>query len=344
MTDDWREHAKRVEAMTDDWREHAKRGNWQKIVYQSLPVADQVELLEMLRRIVPTRVRGHGVETYKGFIAPNEARSKAEYEAVILAERLESWLQNRARKDAYDSPLDEAIEHAIATLQEHGIKYEGYRETFLYWHPVRGRWLQITGSMATAIKAKVSEMWDHIDDCPETERDMALRRLVVWEAKYPWRMCKSLHTLWQLNAFEPNTPIQHALSIFDWHELFQDALLLARSDNSDHSSEELLMDAVDSVFEIGRHYEALIKKPFEPHALHGHKFPSGTTDKATEAHTEKAQYRADQVLFAARAVLRSGLGRKQNGDINHSKLAEEIALKYSEALNIRIGEGPTTRP
>ncbi len=73
-------------------------------------------------------------------------------------------------------------------------------------------------------------------------------------------------------------------------------------------------------------------------AVHGQKFPAGTTDKATEAHIKVAQERADQVLFAARAVLKSGLGRKKNGNINHTKLAEEILRKYSEALNIRIGK------
>jgi len=247
-------------------------------------------------------------------------------------------LERRKLKAAYDCPLDEAIEFAIATLQEHGIKYEGYRKTFLYWRADRSGWQQIPGSVAAAIRTKVNEMWDRMPDPYDAESDMILRRLIAWETKYPWRTCKSLFEVFQADVFEPNSPIWHALRIFDWHVQFQDALLLARSDDSDHSSEELLMDAVESALEIGRSYEALIKKPFEPHALHGQKFPSGTTDKATEVHKEKAQYRADQVLFAARAVLRSGLGRKQNGDINRSKLAEEIALKYSEALNIRIGE------
>ncbi len=265
-----------------DWREHAKRGDWKNISWILLPVADRVELFEMLRRIVPRRVRGDGVETYEGFIALDESRSKAEFEAVFLAGHLERWLQNRAGEDAYDSPLDEAIEYAIATLQEHGIKYEGYRETFLYWHHVRRCWLQITGSMATAIKAKVSEMWDHIDDCPETERDMALRRLVAWKTMYPWRECKSLHTLWQLNVFEPNTPIWHALSIFDWYGPHQEAVDLIGSDDGDYPVEDRMSFAVESAFEIGRHYEALVKKPFEPHAIRGMKTVEAA-DKGAEA-------------------------------------------------------------
>ncbi len=324
--------------MTDDWREHARRGEWTRIPALLLSEDDLAELNEMLRRIVPTRKRGHGVETFEGFIRPEEANSEAEYEASLFAEYLTRDLQRRKRKAAYDCPLDEAVDFAIATLQEHGIKYEGYRETFLYWRTDRSGWLQIPGSMAAAIRAKISEMWDRLTDLPMAERDTAIRRLMAWQTMYPWRTCKSLFEVFQINAFETHTPMWHALSIFDWYEQFRDADDLIRSDDGDHSIEQLLKDAVESAFEIGLNFEALVKKPYEPHALHGQQFPSGTTDKATEEHMKRAQHRADQVLFAARAVLQSGLGRKQNGDINHSKLAEEIALKYSKALNIRITE------
>jgi len=269
---------------------------------------------------------------------PEEANSEAEYEAALFAQYLTRDLQRRKQKAAYDCPLDEAIEFAIATLQEHGIKYEGYRGTFLYWRADRSGWVQIPGRVAAAIRAKVSEMFDRMPDPYDAESDMILRRLIAWQTKYPWRANKSLFEVFQADVFETNTPIWHALSIFDWYELHQEAVDLTGSDDGDSPVEDRMSYAVESAFEIGRHYEALRKKPFEPHALHGQKFPSGTTDKATEVHKEKAQHRADQVLFAARAVLQSGLGRKQNGNINSSKLAEEIALKYSEALNIRIGE------
>ncbi len=96
--------------MTDDWREHAKRGDWEKIALYRLSDAEQVELMEMLRAIVPTRERGHGVETFEGFIRPEEANTEAEYEAALFAQYLTRDLQSRKRKDAYDCPLDEAIE------------------------------------------------------------------------------------------------------------------------------------------------------------------------------------------------------------------------------------------
>ena len=56
-----------------DWREHAKRGEWGMISWILLPGADRVELFEMLLRIVPRRERGDGVETFEGFIIPEEA-------------------------------------------------------------------------------------------------------------------------------------------------------------------------------------------------------------------------------------------------------------------------------
>ncbi len=282
--------------MKDEWRGHAKRGDWNKIVWQSLPDADQVELLEMLRGIVPTRVRGHGVETFEGFIAANETRSYAELCALMLAEGLERWQESKVARETYDCPLYEANEYAIEILQDHGIKYEGNRETFLYWSASRGRWRQIPGSMAAALKAKQWKIRERIEDLPETERDTAIRQYVVWEAVYPWRMCKSLHMLWRIDAFEPNTPIWHALAIFDWLEQFQDAAEDIRSGDGDYSIEDNIIDATESAFEIGRSYEALIKKPFEPHALRGMKTVSSASDGG--------RIRAGETQKKTRAVLR----------------------------------------
>ena len=321
-----------------NWREHAERAEWMKIETFRLSDADRAELFELLRRIVPKRERGHGIETYEGFITPQEACSATELQAACLVHQLEREQEREARRVDYNCPLAEPVEFAIATVKQQGFKYEGYRGTFLYWHRLQDRWLQIPGNIGAAIVTRRHDMLLSIIDYPKSERVAATRRSVAWDSLYPWRICNSIARLFQIHAFEPNTPLWHALSIFDWYELHQEAVDLTGSDDGDYPVEDLISYAVESAFEIGRHYEALRKKPFEPHALHGQKFPSGTTDKATEVHKEKAQHRADQVLFAARAVLQSGLGRKQNGNINSSKLAEEIALKYSEALNIRIGE------
>jgi len=268
--------------MTDDWREHARRGEWNRTSPLLLSDDDLAELKEMLRRVVPTRKRGHGVETFEGFIRPEEANSEAEYEAALFAQYLMRELERRKLKAAYDCPLDEAIEFAIATLQEHGIKYESYRETFLYWCAVRGRWRQIPASMGTAIRAKVNEMWDRMPDPYDAESDMILRRIMAWQTMYPWRTCKSIFEVFQADVFEINTPIWHALSIFDWYEQYQDAVDLIGSDDGDYSVEHYLKDAVESAFEIGKNYEALVKKPFEPHAIRGMKTLE-SADKGAQA-------------------------------------------------------------
>lgn len=306
--------------MTDDWREHARRGEWNRTSPLLLSDDDLAELKEMLRRVVPTRKRGHGVETFEGFIRPEEANSEAEYEAALFAQYLMRELERRKLKAAYDCPLDEAIEFAIATLQEHGIKYEGYRKTFLYWRADRSGWQQIPGSVAAAIRTKVNEMWDRMPDPYDAESDMILRRLIAWQTKYPWRANKSLFEVFRADVFETNTPIWHALSIFDWYEQYQDAVDLIGSDDGDYSVEHYLKDAVESAFEIGRNYEALVKKPFEPHAIRGMKTVEAA-DKGAEATAaitrERTQPRLEKmkelvpkhgVANAARLLAAKGMG------------------------------------
>ncbi len=279
---DWRENT--------NWREHVKWGRWSMISPIRLSDADQDELVEMLQRIVPSRERGHGVETYVGFIRPEEARSAEEYEAVLFAERLMQFLHNKKLNDAYDFPLDQAIDIAIATLQEHGIKYEGYRETFLYWRADRSGWTQIPGSMAAAIRAKIRKMWDSMPGFYAAESEMIFRRLMAWQNMYPWRKCKSLFEISSANGFETNTPIWHAMNIFDWYEKIDDAARMIQSDYIDDSVEKLLIASVEGSYQIGRNCEALIKKPIEPHALHGRastkKLSQGREQRNFEANFE----------------------------------------------------------
>ena len=252
-----------------NWREHAERAEWMKIETFRLSDADRAELFELLRHIVPKRERGHGIETYEGFITPQEPCSATELQAASLVHQLEREQEREARLGDYNCPLAEPVEFAIATVQQHGIKYEGYRGTFLYWHRLQGRWLQIPGNIGAAIVAKRHDMLLSTIDCPKSERVAATRRSVAWDSLYPWRICNSLARLFQIDAFEPNTPLWHALRILDWYENFQNASSLMQSDNGDNPQEGVLMDAAESGLEIGRSYEALKKKPFELHALRG---------------------------------------------------------------------------
>ncbi len=251
-----------------DWREHARRQEWRRIAPYHLLERDQVELIEMLQYVVPRHERGHGVETFEGFIAPEEAGSRSDYEAARLLQRLQRTQADRVRWSEREAPLGAPAKFAAETLQELGINFEGYEETYLFWHLGSHDWRQIPGRIGATILRTRIEIRKLVRESDGDARDAAALRLKAWESLYPWRTCNSLRFLYQADRFEPNTPIWHALRIFDCYEQFSYSLSATEAEYG-HDCSTLLKMASRSALEIGQAFEALKKKPYEPHALRG---------------------------------------------------------------------------
>lgn len=255
-----------------DWKGHAARGNWEVLreLSNDLPDGDRLELLDVLRSVVPARERGHGIETYKGFIKPWEAESAEVQSAAHLANFLELQKRMFFRRSIDHCPQKDAIELAISTINANGIRFEGYRATYVYWHSEKRQWVQLKSKIGSAICKKKIEIMTGGDVESITSLDEVTAELESWRSMYPWRACHSLHTHFRCDAFEQFTPIWHALNILDWQEMYRTARGRLERLIPDVRDEAFDLSTISrAAFEIGRCYEALLKKPFEPHALRG---------------------------------------------------------------------------
>lgn len=254
--------------MAENWRDYAERGKWYKIEAWRLSSDDAVELAAMLQGIVPRRRRGHGVETFEGWIFPHEATNYSEY---YSAECLMS-VQRRLRslfepKRVAGQVFKAAIDEAIRTIRRIGIDYQGMHNTYLYYESDRGLH-QLDNEFGRAIMERQRQFMLDTNSDPVVVKK--------WMNLYPWRRCMSLAAAWRGNAFEYNSPMDHALHILNLYEFFRegfvDTLWGGKSVGLKGGRGRVqrahgALDFAKLGFEIGRHYEALLKKPYEEHAV-----------------------------------------------------------------------------
>lgn len=245
----------------NDWRQCALRGEWQRVDAWRVPRRERAELIDMLVRVVPQCVRGHGVETFTDFISWHEAEGLPTAHAADLLEKL------RAIEDRNDHVAGQNFRSAVSLaievlIEELGIEYEGMRKTYLYWDRDGTQW-QLSGGIGEALEERGHKiLWqDHFD------------KFVAWKGKYPWRSARSLYTLWRCGAFGVNTPLDHALALLDAYEGYKEDLEEVRL-RPQRQRVERMLDAAciaHTAYVIGIHHGALIKKPWESHALRGRK-------------------------------------------------------------------------
>lgn len=258
-----------------DWRERAKGGEWHHIIEGLLSNAEHEELLGILKEIVPKRLFGDGIETYLDHILPGEAKTP---EINSAAQLLQQMLRYPRREFSHAdqllvSPFKDARQVAYGVLRAHNVVFEGWRNTYFYWHPKRKQFVQVRRKRAELIIANRSKLQERqsaaIGDFKEFRKLLRLER--TWMNTYPWRRCHSLSYLWRFDEFESFTPLWHALNIISCHSGFRDEFheetRWAQHDVSRKDYARNLLRAVETGMEIGRSYEALKRKKYEVEAI-----------------------------------------------------------------------------
>jgi len=164
-------------------------------------------------------------------------------------------------------------------LADNSIFYEGMHQTYLYWDKP-GEFVQLESEFGAALLERKDE-WQRelIFDC-ELNDDEAMKMAVLEYNRrldlYPWRRVWTLHTGWRIGNFPENSKLDHAIA------LLENSRQLSACFQAVHSPQYRFgeignrgkravsaMSLAESAFNIGREYEAIVKKEFEPHALRG---------------------------------------------------------------------------
>lgn len=241
--------------LTSDWRNHANKNQWNKFDISDVPVQDYPELLMRLKVFLPKRWFGHGIETYEDFITPEDATNSIIFNAALMLRYIRIEVECMMGNIKFDH-FEQAEQVAIRTLSERlCVDYKGCDYTYLYRFPGKG-WRQLSSKIGIAI---------------QTRRDnkrslMGEKEFVEWVSLYPWRGAETLRQLIFLDsAFTPNSPVDHAVNILSLMEIYQDSLNCLQAGFGQASTESLRLASAS--FFIGRHYEALIRKPYEEFAI-----------------------------------------------------------------------------
>lgn len=320
--------------MTDDWRVYAARGEWQKIDSWKVRGKDREELTDMLEALVPTCVRGHGVETFIDYIRADEAADLPTARAADLFSTLRVSL--RYQSDPLGQTFLPAVDLAKQTLlEEEGIEFEGMNDTYFYY--VSGdEVIQVRRDIGEAIcRKREALLFEGVETEPDPEGIYA--RHDAWIRHYPWRRAVSLRMAWRAGNFQPNSPADHAIALLSAYESFRRefeadvfpnrvrwAGVKSGLGNKHHRAVSALFIARIGYI-IGRHHEALLKKPWEEHAVARLKHVNKNREhgaKGGQAEKKRERYKALDML--ARENLNSFL---YASDAQAIRKAKELAAK-----------------
>lgn len=297
------------------WRKYAAEGAWHKIKlddYARLSAEDRYELIEVLRKIVPTRVRGDGLETFEDYIWPDEYfaasadRSVEGFFALLLLRGLLRTEEVRLR--AVWNLLGPAVELAQTTIMtELSLRgYEGLLNTYL-WQQADGSFRQVCSAFGNALHdylASRASTDTQLETPAQRQRSYTLYP-DIWITSRPVRRIKSLVEFWRGHQFEPNSTLDHALSILEAELRLKAALsALGYPEGTDALGACIHVDpwiVADFAFSIGRHYEALKKKPVEALAITKVKEDAKRREHCASArHEERAKERKAELTRQAK--------------------------------------------
>ena len=283
------------------WREYAQRRQWESISISKLSVQEMFECLEILASVLPNVTRGDGVETYIDKINSNEAQGMEEYHASSLFHQLRRRYEIFTNRKGLGQPFRDEVSLAIQSLREVGIEYEGMHETYLYLDS-DGDWIQLEGDVGKAILAR-DDSWEEELFFQEREGSISIRdgtlELRRRRDLYPWRYSKMLHTWWKIGFFPENSKVDHAICLLDSYRQFQSKLLgivsgegflEASFGNRGRRAADAIHLSRDAYW-IGREYEAILKKEYEPHAVRGLKTIKGAQESAKAINAKHAKMR-----------------------------------------------------
>ncbi len=110
----------------NDWREHANVGEWRLIEWEVLDERSQIELLGMLRQVVPTGERTNLMEKYERSDTINEALELAKQEA-----QKRQMGDAEARKHAENAGFAASILMNLEALHGEEIDWAHQADTFV---------------------------------------------------------------------------------------------------------------------------------------------------------------------------------------------------------------------
>lgn len=253
-----------------DWRALAAAGRWGEIDRRTVRCIGREglrELRDMLEDVLPTVERGHGLETYRSaarWYELGDARREAARLLTIVKEQLGDY-----RLDGELCGVE--IMQAVAALRRVGIEYEGMDETFVY--KTSKGWAQLRPDFARALHERHREVLIRRFERRGSDGLNTYRR---WRQLYPWRRASPLRSRWAMGDFQINSPEDHALRVLIAYDGLKKAMRKIQETAGKSRVRGIgnkggramdLLDLARAAMEIGRHSEALRKKPFEPLAL-----------------------------------------------------------------------------
>lgn len=248
------------------WRKLARQGNWRDLHpedYQGLEAADRAALIAELQRYVPKHVVGHGLEMREVHLHPRKARGPDQIVASVALFKL----QREADRESHPKGriFGEAIELAKEVLKvDLGVReYHGLLATYLQRFS-DGSFEQV--DLAT-LSAEVNVGRPFIIGKREPiQMDELQLRYALGEVgvAYGAASVQTLAGFWKLGSFELNSPADHAVSILD-AALRIDILATQSLEPQaiDRKLDYLVWELVECAFEVGRHFDALMKKRVE---------------------------------------------------------------------------------
>lgn len=313
-----------IKAESQNWKVHLESKEYYRIsaIYVS-GYDDKFEIYQALKRIVPTRKWGDGIETYEDFIRPNETETWEMLYASELLWDVRKLLGSFQRStNSADTPFKYAVDRAKDVLLNHGINFQGMRKTFLF-HSRAGHPRQIDGVIRHKIFIKgeesigsklyddgrefFGELFDYSDEYFEISREK-IKKELTWTRQYPWRGSLSLSLWYRLDRFEPYTPLWYAVTILDLYEnvlVSQMDLLFGSSRTKNFSRSELastVLSITGNAVTIGQHVEALDKKDIEYEAVKAREGLKNRTNASGNKSTEKRLNNLEHYMCAIESL------------------------------------------
>lgn len=271
--------------------------------FKTLSESDLKELAAKIWNACPKREFGHGVETYTDVLKENETNNPESIQLICRFNDIKNVAHYRnielsfgkLLKRTSTNPMKEPLDYAISTISRCGVEYEGWNRTYLWQHPQTLDWHQVQAdyfedTLKSAFNSASTRPITVWIDSAEQEQEF-LKQFENTDIEIPliiradlqdtnpdaWISAKPLNVIYNCDLMEPNTPFWHCLNILNWYHHHYEAgwSELFESGGLKNWDQEVIVEEVsklaEAAYEIGRSYEALLKKPIETDALRGKK-------------------------------------------------------------------------
>ena len=284
-----------------DWRKLAEQKAWREIEFWKIPHSELSDLVEVIAPHVPRVKRGDVVETYTGFLPPEDAETIEQYYSASLMETCQKILSYNSREQG--QIFDRSVQKAIEVLNFFGIEYNGLHDTFVYFSD-RDYFVQLDHKLGSRIFERDRRWVEEFGEGLISGQELYRRQNL-----YPWRKSHPILIAWRNGRFGENSALDHAFFILNEYRLYRSHFYEfvyqceSSASKGKHNWASGVQLAAEYGFRIGRSYEALLKKPYEPHALRGMKIvrsaQSGGQVRAQQIGGGRAQIIAAMQRFVA---------------------------------------------